>query len=119
MDIPMNFNLNTLCPLAALLIASVWLLAGCSGEPGNADIERALTAHATQGTMQMEHLSRGSSQAFMPTVHAARKLGCKPDTVAAFVCDVELDLTPPRGVRTRTNASLRFVQGSDGWAVAR
>lgn len=52
-------------------------------------------------------------------MHAARKLGCKPDAAAAFVCDVELDLTPPRGVRTRTNASLRFVQGSDGWAVAR
>ena len=119
MDIPMNFNLNTLCPLAALLIASVWLLAGCSGEPGNADIERALAVQAAQGTARMEQLSKGSSQAFMPAVHAARKLGCKPDTAAAFVCDVELDLTPPQGVRTRTNASLRFVQGSDGWAVAR
>ena len=119
MDIPMNFNLNTLCPLAALLIASVWLLVGCSGEPGNADIERALAVQAAQGTARMEQLSKGSSQAFMPAVHAARKLGCKPDTAAAFVCDVELDLTPPRGVRTRTNASLRFVQGSDGWAVAR
>jgi outer membrane murein-binding lipoprotein Lpp len=115
----MNFNLNTLCPLAALLIASVWLLAGCSGEPGNADIERALAVQAAQGTARMEQLSKGSSQAFMPAVHAARKLGCKPDTAAAFVCDVELDLTPPRGVRTRTYASLRFVQGSDGWAFAR
>ena len=115
----MKFDFHTHGPLASLLIASTWLLAGCSGEPGNADIEKALAIHAAQGTAQMEQLSRGSSQGFMPQVHAARKLGCKPDTVAAYVCDVELDLTPPRGVRTRTNASLRFVQGSDGWSVSR
>ncbi|RYI18360.1 MAG: hypothetical protein EON48_09780 [Acetobacteraceae bacterium] len=119
MNFNSNFKYNTHGPLAALLIGSAWLLAGCSGEPGNADIEKALTVNAAQGNVQMEQLSKGSSQAFMPQVHAARKLGCKPDTSAAFVCDVELDLTPPRGVRTRTNASLRFVQGSDGWAVAR
>jgi len=115
----MNFDINIHRSLAALLISSVWLLSGCSGEPSNADIENALAVNAARDTSQMEQLSRGSSQALILQMHAARKLGCKPDTAAAYVCNVELVLPPPRGVRTRTNASLPLVQGPEGWSISR
>lgn len=104
---------------AAVLLGNAWLVSGCSSKPNNTDIEKALVISAVQGSAQMEQISKGSSQAYLPQVHSARKLGCKPDTTAAYVCDVELDMTPPRGTRTRTSASMRFVHGSDGWSMSR
>lgn len=105
--------------VAAALLGNVWLVSGCSSEPGNADIEKALAVNSAQGTAQMKQISKGSSQVFLPQVHSARKLGCKSETAAAYIRDVKLDVTPPRGTRTRTTASLRLVHGSDGWSLSR
>ena len=93
------------------------LLAGCSGEPSNADISKALNVNAAQGAAGMERLSPGSSRTFMPTLHDVKKLGCQKDG-AAYRCDVEMDVTS-QGTRAKVPATYRFVSGSDGWAVTR
>ena len=104
--------------LRILLAASVALLSACSGEPSSSDVEKAVSANAAQGSAQMEQLSRGSSRAFMPQVHGIKKLGCRAETGTAYVCDIELDMTS-QGVRGKVPTSMRFVKGSEGWAISR
>ncbi|RZI54545.1 MAG: hypothetical protein EOP12_02370 [Pseudomonas sp.] len=65
----MKFNFDTNDPLTTLLIGSVWLIAGCSGKPGDADIKKALAIHTAQGASQLKHLANGTSHALMPQVH--------------------------------------------------
>ncbi len=112
---------HALPPVAIALFVSLnaVLLTGCSGEPSGSDIRKAVQTNAVQGAANMEQMSRGSSRNFMPQVHEVRKLGCKQENQAAWLCDVELDMTSPQGVRGRTPVSLRFVSGSDGWSVSR
>ena len=102
-----------------LLAAGAALLAACSGEPSNSDIEKAVSANAAQGSAQMEQLSRGSSKSFMPEVHSVKKLGCRQQTDTAYLCDIELDMTSPQGVRGKVPTSMRFIKGSEGWAASR
>lgn len=104
--------------LRILLAASVALLSACSGEPSSSDVEKAVSANAAQGSAQMEQLSRGSSKTFMPQVHGIKKLGCRAETGTAYVCDIELDMTS-QGVRGKVPTSMRFVKGSEGWAISR
>lgn len=104
--------------LGVLLAAIVPLLAACSGEPSSTELEKAVSANASQGSAQMERLSRGSSKTFMPQVHGVKKLGCRQETSPAYLCDVELDVTS-QGVRSKVPTSMRFVKGSEGWVVSR
>lgn len=105
--------------VTALVLSSAALLGGCSGEPSAGDLEKAVAANASQGAEQMERLSRGSSKSFMPQVHSVKKLGCRQETGAAWLCDVELDMTPPHGVRGKVPTSMRFTKGSEGWTASR
>ena len=102
-----------------LLATGAALLAACSGEPSSSDLERAVSANAAQGSAQMEQLSRGSSKSFMPEVHSVKKLGCRQQTDTAYLCDIELDMTSPQGVRGKVPTSMRFIKGSEGWAASR
>lgn len=113
---------HTLSPrlaITALVLSGAALLGGCSGEPSAGDLEKAVAANASQGAEQMERLSRGSSKSFMPQVHGVKKLGCRQDTGAAWLCDIELDVTSPQGVRGKVPTSMRFIKGSEGWTASR
>lgn len=102
-----------------LLAAGVALLAACGGEPSTSDIEKAVSTNASQGSAQIEQLSRGSSKSFMPQVHGVKKLGCRQETGAAYLCDIELDMTSPQGLRGKVPTSMRFIKGSEGWVASR
>ena len=115
---PNTFTQARSTALRILLAASVALLSACSGEPSNSDVEKAISANASRGSAQMEQLSRGSSKTFMPQIHGVRKLGCRPETSAAYACDIEVDMTS-RGVRSKVPTSMRFIKGSEGWAASR
>lgn len=104
--------------LCILLAAGTALLCACSGEPSGGDLEKAVSANFLQGSAQMERLSPGSSKTFIPQVHNVKKLGCRQESGASFSCDIELDMTS-RGVRGKVPTSMRFVKGSEGWAVSR
>ena len=101
-----------------LLTTSTALLSACSGEPSSSDVEKAVSANASRGSAQMEQLSRGSSTTFMPQIHGVKKLGCRPETSAAYACDIEVDMTS-QGVRGKVPTSMRFIKGSEGWAASR
>lgn len=102
-----------------VLAAGAVLLAACSGEPSANDVEKAVFANAAQGSAQMEQLSRGSSKSFIPQVHSVKKLGCRQETDTAYLCDIELDMTSPQGVRGKVPTSMRFIKASEGWAASR
>lgn len=105
--------------VTSLVLSSAALLGGCSGEPSAGDLEKAVAANASQGAEQMERLSRGSSKSFMPQVHNVKKLSCRQDTGAAWLCDIELDMTSPQGVRGKVPTAMRFIKGSEGWTASR
>ena len=51
-------------------------------------------------------------------INSAKKVGCKEDGTNAYKCDVEYDAEQPLMGRVQTIVPMRFVKGSNGWAVA-
>jgi len=55
----------------------------------------------------------------MPKMHSTKKLGCKPDTSTTFLCDIELDMTPPGASRGKIQLPMRFIKETEGWMLTR
>ena len=116
-------NMKTIIQMTALG-ATVLLLAGCSGEPSNGDIEKAVQASVQQSQEAMGKLADGNPQAaemakaFQAKVHSVNKIGCKSDGDKAYKCDVELDMETGLTGRKKQTVPVRMVKGSDGWTMA-
>ena len=108
---------------AAVAVAAV-VLAGCSSEPSNADIEKAVQASVQQSQEAMGKLAGGNPQAaemakaFQAKVHSVNKIGCKSDGDKAYKCDVELDMETGLTGRKKQTVPVRMVKGSEGWTMA-
>ena len=108
---------------AGVAVAAL-VLAGCSSEPSNADIEKAVQASVQQSQEAMGKLAGNNPQAadmakaFQAKVHSVNKIGCKSDGDKAYKCDVELDMETGLTGRTKQTVPLRLVTGSEGWTMA-
>ena len=100
------------------------LLAGCSSEPSNSDIEKAVQASVQQSQEAMGKLAGSNPQAadmakaFQAKVHSVNKIGCKSDGDKAYKCDVELDMETGLTGRKKQTVPVRMVKGSEGWTMA-
>lgn len=94
-------------------------LTACGSGPSESDIDRIVKASVAQERGAAERLAGRSGDGFFPTVHGVKKLGCKEASSSIYTCDVELDVTPPGGTRTKSPTTLRFAKGSNGWAAMR
>lgn len=103
---------------AAGLVVLVALV-GCGSGPSESDIERVVKASLAQERAAAERIAGRSGDGFFPTVHGVKKRGCTEASSSVYTCDVELDVTPPGGARTKSPTTLRFAKGSDGWAAMR
>ena len=108
---------------AGVAVAAL-VLAGCSSEPSNADIEKAVQASVQQSQEAMGKLADGNPQAagmakaFQAKVHSVNKIGCKSDGDKAYKCDVELDMETGLTGRKKQTVPVRMVKGSEGWTMA-
>jgi len=93
-------------------------LSACGSGPSESEIERVVKATVAKEKAATERLIRGGGNVG-PTVHAVKKLGCKETSSNVYACDVELDVTPLVGERTKAPTTIRFAKGSDGWAAMR
>ncbi len=96
----------------AILIAVAFgtLLAGCSSEPSEKDIQAAITKDQ-QATPDMV-------KGIIPEVTSAKKVGCKADGEKAYLCDLEMEIKQ-MGMTNKVVAPIRFVKVSDGWAMTK
>lgn len=104
---------------AASCLVGLALLVGCGSGPSESDIDRVVKASLAQERAAAERFAGTSGAGLFPTVHAVKKLGCKEASTSVYSCDVELDVTPPGGTRTKSPTTLRFAKGSEGWAAMR
>ena len=103
-------------------------LAGCSSEPSANDIDSAVrksTDDANKAAIEMATAFVGakaveSMKGAIPQlkINSAKKVGCKEDGTNAYKCDVEYDAEQPLIGRIQKIVPMRFVKGSNGWAVA-
>ena len=108
----------TILRVAVCCVGPMALIA-CGSGPSESDIERVVKASVAADRANVERLAGSSGAGFFPTVHAVKKLGCKEASSSVYACDVEIDVTPPGGPRTKSPTTLRFAKGSDGWAAMR
>jgi hypothetical protein len=101
-------NRKTFATLAVVLSATV--LAGCSAEPSQGDIETAVANEQKAMPKIMEGL--------VPQVTVLKKVGCKPDGEKAFLCDLEVS-AKQFGNQTQDVVPLRLVKGSNGWVTTK
>lgn len=85
-------------------------LAGCSSEPSEQDIQAAITKEQKAAPEIMAGL--------VPEISNVKKIGCKPDSDKAYICDVELE-AKQFGSVTKGVSPVRFVKTNDGWAMSR
>ena len=112
-------------PCASALII---FLTACSSEPSASDIDSAVrksTDDANKAAIEMATAFAGakaveSMKDAIPQLKicSAKKVGCKEDGTNAYKCDVEYDAEQPLMGRVQTIVPMRFVKGSNGWAVA-
>lgn len=116
------FNMARQVLAGSLRIAScvvgLGALSACGNGPSEAEIERVVKATVAQEKAAMGRLVPGGRNVG-PTVHAVKKLGCKEASSNVYACDVELDVTPLVGERTKAPTTIRVAKGSDGWAAMR
>ncbi len=96
-------------------------LTGCSEEPKEADLMKALQAEMERANGLVESmLGSEAGAAAATTIHALKKLGCKPseeDGREEFRCKVEMDITYPPAKRQMRQASIRVVNEDKGWVI--
>jgi hypothetical protein len=105
-----------LCALAPVSL----LIAGCSGEPSEADIRAVYEAEIAKTNEQMINL--GGEQAAnllgKSELHSITKLACKEaDQTSGYNCDVEVDMSVPLLGRSTQMRTRRFVKSDKGWVV--
>ena len=95
-----------------MVLITVAVLTGCSVEPSEADIKKAIEREFSQG--------EGMAGGLAPKLHGLKKLGCaKAASNPGYNCDVELDLEAPFIGRQKSALKVRFVKGDDGWVGIR
>lgn len=92
------------------------LLTACSSGPSDKEMEIALQKNVDQTVGALLGDSKESRDA-RPKFTSVRRLDCKGDGEKAYKCDVELEVSSMLG-KQKSTQSIRFVKGSDGWAVA-
>ena len=105
--------------LCALVPVSLFI-AGCSGEPSEADIRAVYEAEIARSNEQMINL--GGEQAAnllgKSELHSITKLACKEaDQTSGYNCDVEVDMSVPLLGRSTQMRTRRFVKSDNGWVV--
>jgi hypothetical protein len=102
------------------LVPVCLLVAGCSGEPSEADIQQVYEVEIDRANEQMVRM--GGEQAAnllgKTELHSVEKLGCKEaEGNSGYNCDVKVDISVPFLGRQTQTRSQRFVEGDDGWVV--
>lgn len=110
------------------LVAVSLLVAGCSGEPSEADIKAAFEKDMAKTAQSIDEAGKMFGGLGKPLtdslgkmeLHAVKKIGCaQAKDAPGFVCDVEVDMTVPIAGRAREMTTARFVKGPDGWIVVK
>lgn len=113
--------------LSALLLAScAVLLSGCSGEPSNSDVKSlvdrevkpALEAQVRALNGMAGMLGGSASKTGKAELKEVKKIGCKESGESAYLCDVELVMQVGENSKSQIT-QMRFVKGSNGWALTR
>ncbi len=98
-------------------------LAGCSGEPTEADLKKALQSEMERANeLAQTMLGEEAGAAVATTIHALDKLNCKRSEVdgkQGYRCRVEMDITYPPAKRQKRKASIRMVKEDSGWTVVK
>ncbi len=114
--------------LTMALVAVSMLVAGCSGEPSEADIKAAFEKDMAKTAQSLDDAGKmfgGVGKALTDSLgktelHAVKKIGCaQAKDAPGFVCDVEVDMTVPLTGRSKEMATARFVKGPEGWVVVK
>jgi hypothetical protein len=111
-----------------LVVLAAFSLAGCSGEPSEADIKAAFEKDMAKTAQSLDDAGKmfgGVGKALTDSLgktelHAVKKIGCaEAKDAPGFVCDVEVDMTVPLAGRSKETATARFVKGPEGWVVVK
>lgn len=113
--------------LSALLLAiCAVFLSGCSGEPSNSDVKSLVErevkpvleaqVQALNGMAGM--LGGNARKTERVELKDVKKVGCKSNGESAYLCDVELVMQVGENSKSQIT-QMRFVKGSNGWALTR
>ncbi len=98
-------------------------LSGCSGEPTEIDLKRALQAEMERtNELAQSMLGEEVGATVAITIHAIEKLNCgqsEVDGEQGYRCRVEMDITYPPDKRQKRRASIRMVKEDNGWTVVK
>ncbi len=98
-------------------------LTGCSGEPTEADLKKALQAEMDRANeLAQTMLGNEAGAAVATTIHTLDKLKCKQSEVDGkqeYRCKVEMDITYPPAKRQKRQASIRMVKEDNGWMIVK
>lgn len=109
-------------PAPAGAALAVLLLAACSGEPSEPEIQAAFDRRGEQQAQALKsmlgtQLGTVAGKLFgEPQVRNVRKIGCKADGEQAYRCDLEFEVQA-MGQDTKQVAAMRFVKASEGWVL--
>jgi hypothetical protein len=110
------------------LLAMLLIMAGCSGQPSEADIKAAFEKDMAKTAQSIDEAGKmfgGLGTSLTDSLgkmelHAVKKIGCaEAKDAPGFVCDVEIDMTVPIAGRSKEMATARFVKGPEGWVVVK
>jgi hypothetical protein len=106
-------------PVLLLLVLVSIVLSGCSREPSAGDVDKVVRSEFEQvNTMFRQIGGNLFGEAALTQIHEVKKLGCasaKDD--AGYNCDVEIDMSAPLVGRSKSVASLRFIETDEGWRI--
>lgn len=113
------------CHRMGLPVCIAALLAACSGEPSTSDV-KSLVDREIKPTLELQAqtlslfpgmFGGASTKSAKAELKDVRKVGCKADGEAAFLCDIELVMQHGESTKSQV-VPLRFVKGSSGWMLA-
>ncbi|GAA0779910.1 hypothetical protein GCM10009108_18910 [Castellaniella ginsengisoli] len=98
------------------ILPALLLLAACSSEPSQADLQAAVQKAVDRQNESMQSMVGGVLDMPKFALNGVEKLSCTSSRdKPGYVCDIRLDITRPLVGRTVDQATARFIKTDQGW----
>ncbi|CAI1157942.1 Uncharacterised protein [Serratia rubidaea] len=105
--------------MTAGMLGMAFLLSGCSSEPSESDITKAIQESYDESNKQREELigELAKEESNRISLVSARKISCSKSGDTKYSCEVEMETKMPLVGISKTISTLQFIKDSGKWRL--
>ncbi|CAE1143068.1 hypothetical protein ACWA06_08355 [Serratia rhizosphaerae] len=105
--------------ISAAILGTAFLLSGCSSEPSESDITKAIQASFDESNKQREELvgEIAKKEENRVSLISARKISCSKSGDKKYNCEVEMETKMPLVGTSKSISPLQFIKDDGRWRL--